>query len=210
MGSTNNRRNLSKLLNEATKQELCDGLRYYDDQRSRLLAIGRLTQLDLDTLAGMFAALSPSNTEKRTYRDLLALLRRRLPRDPFNGSPLGFTAWPTNRDKASRIMSGECPHIVLRGPKVCAFFDNLRSPYSRKVTVDGHMFNAWRGKVAPLTSNGLNVDKYYDRVAADVHKLTPMWLRPCQLQAVLWIVWKRVNRIAYSAQRDLFVEEDWI
>ncbi len=72
------------------------------------------------------------------------------------------------------------------------------------MTVDGHMVSAWAGKRIKMKDVAVYRFKY-SRVVDDVKKLAlENSLIPCQVQAIIWLTWKRINGIVYNANLDLF------
>lgn len=198
--------NLCKLYQQASVMERDIGVAYYQTQQDRLAVVARKFAVDLNVVIGVFCALSPNNSEQCTFRGTIKLLDTP---DPHTTT----SAYPRNNQKALRIIGGEPALDVLRGRKVRSFFTNHLTPQDcAHVTVDGHMFNAWRGERVRLNSTKLRVtDALYDLVEQDV-----VWLAgrlgvvPCQMQSVLWLVWKRVENVLHRPQLKLFNEEDWI
>lgn len=81
---------------------------------------------------------------------------------------------------------------VLRGKKVNSFLDNiLHWDTSTEVTVDSHHIQCWRG----LMEEGTYAipDAWYDVIVADTRAVAAMLgILPNQLQAILWLVKKRL------------------
>jgi hypothetical protein len=196
-------RNLYRVYLVCRPWEVELGTGYFMWQRERLAAIGRREGFGLEAVVGIFAAISPNNTEDGTYRGTVAILR--------HGMEARVSTYTRNREKAVRIRNGEHPLDVLRGRKVTSFYHNTVYPENRAVvTVDGHMYNAWRGKRWALTDAAHKMDnKAYDRVERDVKVLAGMLgLAPCQLQSVVWAKWRRVHGILTSDQLVLTGWED--
>lgn len=198
-----NRRNLDNLLrlyDRADAEDRAEGRIYYPRQLERLERRAGPANLPLTAVAGAFAALSPNNAEKTNYIALDIAIRVVSGELPESA---GIPAYPINRTKALRILRGEEPGIVLKGNKVRSFYYNTIDPNTSEVTIDGHMFNAWRDRVTVLHSRELNFgDGQYARIASDF-RAAAFWvgLRAPEFQATLWLTWKRVNRILWNPQQ---------
>jgi hypothetical protein len=188
-------RNLYRVYLACQPWEVELGKGYYQKQQDRLWAIACQEKFEFETVAGVFAAISPNNTEDGTYRGTVAILR--------HGMAARVSTYTRNREKAVRIRNGEHPVDVLRGRKVTSFYHNMVYPDNRAVvTVDGHMYNAWRGERWALKDVAHRMtDKTYERVERDVKVLAQMLgLVPCQLQSVVWAKWRREHGILTSDQ----------
>jgi hypothetical protein len=93
---------------------------------------------------------------------------------------------------------------------VVSFYRNILDPEDRDhITIDGHMYNVWAGR-GPVNLNTVPPIDHntYNEIASDFQTVSQhLKLVPNQLQAICWLVWKRVNRIDYKTellQPDLF------
>jgi len=71
------------------------------------------------------------------------------------------------------------------------------------------MLNAWIGRRAPLRRESqIKGTREYREIEADF-KVGAEFLKipATYFQATLWLVWKRINRIVYSAQLSFVFEE---
>lgn len=182
------------------------GRSYYQDFHSRMVEIGqRAYDCPVSTVAAVYSALSPNNSEENCIRDTeRALTNFRYGRwNDFHP-----TTYSHNKAKAFRILNGESPADVLSGEKTWNFYNNIVNPSDRDfVTIDGHMVNIWNGKRVPLDLSGISKSEYRI-VASGVKELAGRYgLVPCQLQAILWITWRRVHRILYQPQYKLQLGE---
>jgi hypothetical protein len=100
-----------------------------------------------------------------------------------------------NVRKAIGILEGE-PIVWPSGPKVTAFYRLLMSGgQSYEVCVDGHAANAALGQRHQLRSREARVPESemkrirlaYERLAGKLE------VRPCALQATVWLTWKSEN-----------------
>jgi hypothetical protein len=182
----------------ATPAELYAGRVWYPTARKRICAIvdkyGFLPYVTHETVAGIVAVLSPNVDWETNLYDAAQVV------DSYPSVTVVST-YNKNRDKAYAILrgadtndtsaQGNVPAGIVRGPKVVAFYENLRGD-DTFLTLDSHAFNAWKGYRAtgsklpgmPAAERRQAV-KDYTR-AAEVKGETP-----AAFQAVIWLVWKR-------------------
>lgn len=175
------------------------GIPYYANTRAKIASSKYSCAFDRLALIGAFVALSPNNDENGNYRDLDLMCEAVVTQEPL--SSFRITGYPRNLEKAWRILHGEYPPDVLRGPKTRAFFYNILDPNGAwNVTIDGHMFSVWHGRRYRMREAKMNEKMYYQisadfRTAAKLAKLTP-----CQFQSVIWLTWKRIHNIRFNPQ----------
>lgn len=175
------------------------GMSYYADTRARIARSKYSCVFDRLALIGAFVALSPNNDEAGNYRDLDLMCEAVATKQPLTS--FRITGYPKNLEKAWRILHGEYPADVLRGPKTRAFFYNILDPTGDwNVTVDGHMFSIWHGRRFRMKDAKMN-EKLYYAISADYRAAAKsVRLIPCQLQSVLWLTWKRIHNIRFNPQ----------
>lgn len=152
--------------------------------------------------AGVFAALSPNNDYIGNLRDttrLLAAAKAKSSIDDFKVSTYG-----SNKRKAWRIAHGEDPLELIVYPKTRNFYLNIINPLdTQPVTVDGHIYNAWRGERIPLTSAAQKFRRsLYEIVAEDIRSLVPN-----VVQGIIWFTWKRLHWIKHSDQIEFWAAD---
>jgi hypothetical protein len=174
----------------------------------------------VEVACGVFSALSPNNEYHGNIRDLETVLvnaRRGGTLDDFTVATYG-----NNKRKAWDIVHGQPVGEAIKARKTWAFFNNVFRPSDPEfVTVDGHMYWCWAGRAGTVkglrgknrTDSGLEGTpslgaKLYEEIAGDVRGLAfALGLVPCQLQAILWVTWKRIHRRAYSNQTNFFPKD---
>jgi hypothetical protein len=104
------------------------------------------------------------------------------------------------RDKAWLVIESmpendEAVIQILNGQKIVSFFKNIMGHDT--VTIDGHAYNIARNKRVTLTDNDTNISKstYQDMQAAYTRAAKRVGLKVYELQAVTWVVWKRIHNI---------------
>lgn len=190
---------------QADDSDWREGKDYYTVLRRRLALRSELTGLTLEQLAGAFAALSPGVSEHLNYVSLDGCIRQ------VTGKTLDsrvrIVGYRRNVYKAIQILTGQSPEVVLRGPKVRAFYHNIVCPASEDVTVDGHMLNIWLNRRGPIQGLKVTRQQFAQAKADMLEASSGTSLGPPQFQATVWLVWKRLNRILYRAQRRLWTPE---
>ena len=196
--------NLKRTFDQATPFDVTAGRAAYRKYNRIMHKLAEKCQATPRTAAAaVFAALSPNNDYHGNLRDahnLLLACHRRLRLDEFKVSTYGH-----NKLKAWCIANGADPLELIRAKKTRNFFKNVSDPADKDpVTVDGHMINVWRGRRESLV--GLkSTGALYDQVADGIRGLADsVNFIPCELQAVLWLTWRRLHGIHTSRQLELW------
>jgi hypothetical protein len=98
-----------------------------------------------------------------------------------------------NVQKALRILDGEDPDLVLRGPKVRAFWRLLLDGGNgHDVCVDGHAVRIAQGTEGPIRgdgSDGARVSAAQYAVCAEAYRRAArvLGVQPCAVQATTWL-----------------------
>jgi hypothetical protein len=198
-------RNLLALYHHSTDWEKREGACYYDNQRKRIWRIGHMQHygdvvFEQSRLCAAFAVLSPNQTEKTNYIALSQCCQIVTGRRPEDSS---VSAYGKNKAKARAILRGGDIDAHIKGRKVRSFYHNTIDPDdSSYVTIDGHMLSVWCGRRILLKTREANLStKEYQAIADDMRIAAGfLGYSAPRLQAILWLAWKRVNRIVYSPQ----------
>jgi hypothetical protein len=176
---------------QATVQELDEGLNWYMD------AYAFASTLDPENpnrAAGIIAALSPM----KDWVNNCKLAARAYEQGYASGALYANTA------KADAILSGADPVDVLRGNKVCNFYNAIANPdHPDAVCIDRHAFDIAVGRItndksrAALGRKGVyeSFGGAYKRAARAIAK-DGYPVTPSQVQAVTWTVWRRLKGLA--------------
>lgn len=197
--------NIRKVYREATTDEVSYGEKYYLGYYARLFEVGHKFGYRVNEAAGAFAALSPNNTEQGNWLDLVSLMSAKFYTGEFTGARV--SAYPLNKEKAIRILSGSYAFIVLGGEKTLSFYWNIVEPTNMfPVTVDVHAIAITQGKPLKAKSKEVSISKgQYALIAAMYREIAKeLDLVPNQLQAITWNTWKRMHGIVYTGQLKLF------
>ncbi len=183
--------NIHRVYSQATADEMSAGLGWYKAAHDEAARLAKENNLTIEQTSAIIAALSPGLRWERNIEAAERVIRGR----SLNG--LGVR-WYDGVKKARRIRKGQNPAVVLKGNKVRAFWSNILNPArSSAVCVDFHAHSIWSGNrwtadKAPSLSDGL-----YNRVATDyVVVAKDLGLTPCQLQAIVWVAWRRIHDVA--------------
>lgn len=192
-------RNLKSVYGKADDMDKDNGISYYLRFHNRLKnEAARLGFHDMVKIAGVYAALSPNNSEESNVYDMLRAI---VCFSEDNWDSLTVHTYGLNKEKAKRILGGESPHTVLGGPKTKNFYHNILEPHDeRYCTIDGHMVNMYNGARVPLDNAGISESEYGIIARAVAEVAEDVGMIPCQLQSTLWLTWRRIHRIYYKPQ----------
>lgn len=188
-------RRLARAVRSATAAQRDQGLVWYRDADRAIRAIAAITgpgvaPVSVDTVAGVFAALSPRTHVRTNVAWCAAMVHA-----ARTGQACPQVHTRVMRGQAWRIAQGEDWRDVLRGPKVRAFAANLTGDMS-PVTVDVWMVRAIMGDAAP---EGGAIGAALYRECADIIRRVARAVgeAPAVTQAIIWVVTKDAAR--YSA-----------
>jgi len=192
--------NIINVLKAADPKEIEFYAKWYDHAHDDIAALAKRYRKPIPVVAGIVAVLSPGMNWNKNLE-----LAERILQGQTRSS-----AWPENVAKARHILRYGDLSVLTEGawgPKVGPFFESIASPASqrRRVVIDGHAINIWRGKYEPLQtgwisetkkqrSKGINISDAeraaaindYQR-AGDAFGLTPQ-----ATQAITWTVWREL------------------
>lgn len=191
-------RNILKVYRQATHQEHERGTKWYADAKAQAQEIANLHDVPLRIVVGVIAALSPNNKWDRNLKDASNMIAVFLRGDPVDVcKPCTYTKM---RDKAWSVIE-QMPQDdvsvmkVLNGQKIVSFFSNIMG--HDNCTIDGHAYNIAKGKRVTLTDNetGMGKAEYQKMQAAYYRAAKRIGLKVYELQAITWVVWKRIHNI---------------
>jgi hypothetical protein len=196
---TDNLDNLRRVWDQADFTDYAEGMLAYSRYRATLTRLAKRYGYPLESVVGAFAALSPNNDYMNNLRSTVSLLRGSERTSTYNAC----------RQRAQRCLRGDYFMDFTRGPKTRAFYSNIMDPYGDwDVTIDGHAYCAWVGKRMTM-KQVVYLNFPYEQVADGYRSVAEsVKVLPCQLQAVLWFTWKRINNIVYRPQMHLFRQHD--
>ena len=176
---------------------------WYDDARSAAIAIADATGLQLETVVGVIAALSPNNRWERNLVDAENVCRTFVV-DPDSAASVKVCTYGKMLEKAIKVLKCEDPEqipVILNGRKITSFFHCIMGDQS-DVCVDGHAYSIWIGDRLTMKQVPSIGVKLYRIIVADYvqatyiinarHNLT---LKPYQVQSITWNAWKRIHGV---------------
>ena len=184
-------KNIMAVYEQATEQEHRAGKCWYQSAHNACRMLSTVHGISLQQACGITAALSPGLRWERNLEAAECVIAE-LPLDGIG------IRWYANVRKAWRILNGETSEVVLGGNKVRAFYDNLVQPKrSLSVCIDGHAWAIANGKRVSLLQVPHIGRRAYNRLSGSYSTVAKrVGLRPCELQAVVWIVWRRLHGVA--------------
>lgn len=182
----------------ATPPERLGGARFYSDAHTLAQSIAA-NGVSVETVAGVIAALSPNNRWSRNVADAGALVAAFAMGGYGDAAQVKVGTYNANKIKALRILNNEPPLDVLGGLKVRAFYRCIMGDHDA-VCVDGHAYSVWRGerfatslmpKISPKLYSAIAAD--YARATEQVNDILGESYSPSQVQAITWLVWRRLT-----------------
>lgn len=203
---------------QAIEPDKSEALMSYFRYNALIRSIAERYDETIEIAAAIFSALSPNNDYHGNLRDLETVLVAERSKLPFNQWTVA--TYGQNKLKAWKLASREIhPHESFTALKTLNFWRNITHPSDPvPVTIDGHMFWCWKGVAGGVKGDrksntvklpGAKVTpKVYHEIAGEVRGLArALGLIPNQLQAVLWITWKRLHRRKYDEQGCFFPKD---
>lgn len=179
--------NILAMLGMATADEYTAGVRWYEAAHKLAASLAHRYGYSVRTMAGVIAVISPQISWSRNVE--VATL------GASDGEVTGCL--PRNAEKANRMLAGEDPDDVIRGPKVTNFFRNIiTSGENDGVTIDRHAHSIAEGREysvrdreAMLRVNGRR-DGYGEYVEDYREAAYRTGLSAAKLQAIVWVVYR--------------------
>lgn len=176
--------NMQAVYDQATAEELSEGMGWY--YLARIVAVDLASQFNttIEAASGVLAALSPRNkwhsNVANAYTVFGAIAQGLKPED------YKVSTTNANKLKAHAIAAGAKPLAVLGGRKVLSFFDNIYDVYkSTVVTVD-----SWQMRLSGFDHDAPSQREYSLVEYAVQTMAADLAMRPMQLQAILWVVYR--------------------
>ena len=187
--------NLTDVFNLSMEEERAQGLTWYNDAAAHCFNLSLKYDMPLEKVIGIIAALSPRCPWNRNVIETDSLIQTR--------GRSKVTTYLSNKKKALAILRGTHPLNILNGHKVKTFYDNLSDPInSQSVCIDSHIIACWFNKtdLSKAFLNAIFHPRGSKRIVIEQIKKAIIDLsilyhfKPLQVQAIIWIVWKRITR----------------
>ena len=198
-----NTQNIRNIYNQATEQEIKDGLVWYAEAYRTASKLANTFGTDIKRTVWALACLSPNNKWEQNILDLTSVLNAYknesyIPmmkayeegkEKPFFS--LACRTYSRQVYKAFEILEGK-PSLG-KGKKTNAFADNIFFPDSNAVTIDGHALSIYLGRRIAMKDANKLMRKEYDNAMEAYRELAgELNIKPYQLQAITWLVWRRL------------------
>jgi len=187
-------RNILKVYRRATPEDIANGLEWYDRAKRYATIISNLSGVNLNTVVGVMAALSPNNRWERNVKDTERMVWAWVKGEDL--SDFKVSCYNTMKAKAWSILEDDLTDDTdiltrLNGQKIRSFYSNIRG--LDEVTIDGHAYNIALGIRQGLTTDKTNMGKklYREMQSAYVKAAKRVGVKPHELQAITWTTWKR-------------------
>ena len=191
-------RNILKVYRRATSEDVANGLEWYDRAKRYASIISNLSGVNLNTVVGVMAALSPNNRWERNVKDTERMVWAWVKGEDL--TDFKVSCYNTMKAKAWSILEDDLTDDTdiltrLNGQKIRSFYSNIRG--LDEVTIDGHAYNIALGIRQGLTSDKTNMGKklYREMQSAYVKAAKRVGIKPHELQAITWTTWKREHGI---------------
>jgi hypothetical protein len=183
-----------QVFNKADKFDLAEGLTSYVNYNQMMVRLADKYSFPLDRVVGAFVALPPNNNYEANLRSLVTLLWGM--NAGYAEYDLPVTTYMQNKIKACDVLRGANLLDLARGLKVRSFYTNVLNPADRRtVTIDGHMVSIACGRYLRMSEAGVSGRRYIELCSAVIDVAQTVGLLPCQVQAVCWLTWKRLNQV---------------
>lgn len=202
-------RHLRTMLTQANADDRAEGMRAYARYHQVMCHLARKYSVALDRTVAVFVSLSPNSDYIGNLRSTVSVLA-----GVYHGVSVDQVQVSTYRHclmRAWAYANGEASFLErTKGPKVRAFYHNVLDPSDlRHVTIDGHMTAIWRGQNLTMRQALVYSRKEYEIISNVCKRIAfENYLVPCELQAILWHARKRIERIKFEAQPNLWPLDD--
>ncbi len=198
---------LRALLDKADAIDLRDGMSAYSTYHKVIENFALAYGAKFEPTLAAFCALSPQNDYYGNLRSLASVLSAVQHSIPVEN--VIVSTYSHCRNRAYSYLTGSADFLSsVKGLKIRAFYANILDPADPiPVTIDGHMVCAWRGINVPMKAASVRPSEY-DEIAKATRELADdLKLIPNQLQAIIWLTRKRLERIKYNPQLKLFGDD---
>jgi hypothetical protein len=191
-------RNILKVYRRATQEDIAQGIDWYERAHIAAQDISKYTNINIRTVIGVMAALSPNNKWERNVRDAEVMCVAWVNGDCM--SDFKVSCYNTMKAKAWSILVDELDDdedilTRLNGQKIRSFYSNIVG--LDEVTIDGHALNIALGVRQGLTDDKTNMGKkqYREMQQHYVRAAKRVKVKPHVLQAITWTTWRREHGI---------------
>ena len=192
-------KNIIAIYKLAKPSEIYDGLSWYINANKDCQEIADKFKIPLHIVVGVLSALSPNNKYERNVQNANDLIEAFI--DGNDMDSIKVSTYHKMKQKAWSILqqmpSYDETVTILNGKKIVSFFKNIMGDES-EITIDGHARNIYYNDKQGLTTPNTNIKKseYADIQKAYLRASKKLGLKAYELQAICWLVWRRIHGIA--------------
>ena len=193
--------NIIAVYNLATATDKINGADWYDRALTFANALSAVYSIEVTTIVGVIASLSPRNRWERNMQDAESMVKAYANGATYNDlMQLKVCTFKTGKDKAARILTDKISDraellATLKGPKLQEFFNCILGD-ADDVCIDGHAYSVWVGDRITLANVPSIGKKLRQSIKAD-YQLAALSLgvKPHVVQAITWVTWKRLHNV---------------
>ena len=182
-------KNLDYFFNQATDQEIKQGLAWYKNAHDFVIDTADKYNLQAYKVASVVSALSPRNKWKQNLIDADKVC------DAFDlgfhPSEIKVCTFHTNKFKAFNILNSNT-HITDKSLKTFNFVNNIAYLDQNCLTVDIWHLRACFNKVIKIDSASIGRVAYEQIKNLTIKKAIKLGLKGYELQAIIWITAQRL------------------
>lgn len=191
-------KNILAIYRQASDADRDDGIWWYARAKVAAKDISIRHDIPVRIVVGVMAALSPNNRWERNVADADRLIAAYLNGDDIES--VRVSTYNKMRAKAWAILDAmptDDQHVMrlLNGQKIVSFFSNIMGHDT--CTIDGHARNIAFAERVGLTDSRTTIGKklYQELQDAYVVAAHAAGLKAYEMQAITWVVWKRIHNI---------------
>ena len=176
------------------------GGQWYPDALAVCHWIATQYGVNVYTVAGVMAALSPRNRWERNIQDCENLVKAYTAGGKDAAQNVKVCTFGSGKSKAIKLLTEnvterEAVSTILNGPKLQEFFGCIVGD-SHIVCIDGHAYCVWFGDRIALANVPSIGKKLRASITADyIQAAQTVGIKPSQMQAITWCTWRRLHGI---------------
>tara|TARA_R100000353_G_scaffold130797_1_gene92832 strand:+ start:556 stop:1146 length:591 start_codon:yes stop_codon:yes gene_type:complete len=191
-------KNIIAIYKLANPSEIKHGLTWYVNATKDCKEIAIKYDLPIHIVIGVVSALSPNNKWERNIVNADDLCKAFI--DGQDMDSIKVSTYHRMKQKAWSILE-QMPSYdetikILNGKKIVSFFRNINGDET-DITIDGHARNIYYNDRQGLTTPNTNIRKleYLDIQKAYLRASKKLGIKAYELQAITWVVWRRIHGI---------------
>ena len=192
---------ITAVFNLASQADRNQGINWYSKALDFAYELEASYGVQLETIVGVIAALSPRNRWERNMQDAESMVKVYAAGGDYNDlMSLKVCTFTTGKQKAAAILTDKVSDrdallAILKGPKLCEFFNCILGDVD-DVCIDGHAYSIWVGDRITLANVPSIGKKLRQTIKADYQQAAKnLGLKSHELQAITWVCWKRIHGV---------------